>query len=91
MAWEIDKYRTAAKIGKWVRVSNPVNTYAQFVKPLNWQIAAWDTKAPQSAVDFVAKFIHDSKVDFIGNLAEPFSYFKSRGVEESSISICIRK
>lgn len=87
MAWEIDKYRTAAKIGKWVRISNPANTYAQYVKPQNWQIAAWDTKAPQGAVDFVAKFVHDSKVDFIANLAEPFSYFKPRGVEESGLSI----
>lgn len=87
MAWEIEKYRTAAKIGKWVRVSNPANTYAQFIKPQNWQIAAWDRKAPQGAVDFVAKFVHDSKVDFIGNLAEPFSYFKPRGVEESGLSI----
>lgn len=87
MAWEIGKYRTAAKIGKWVRVANVSNTYAQYIKPQNWQIAAWDSKSPTGAVDFVAKFIHDSKVDFIGNLAEPFSYFKPRGVEESSNSI----
>lgn len=87
MAWEIEKYRTAAKAAKWVRVSAPVQAYAQFVKPQEWQIAAWDAKAPTGAMDFVSKFVHDSKVDFIGNLAEPFSYFKPRGVDESSVNI----
>lgn len=87
MAWEIEKYRAAAKLSQWVRVAHPVHDYAQFIKPQAWQIAAWDATAPAGAVDFVAKFIHDSKVDFISNLAEPFSYFKPRGVEESTISI----
>lgn len=87
MAWEIEKYRAAAKLSQWVRVAHPIHDYAQFIKPQAWQIAAWDATAPAGAVDFVAKFIHDSKVDFISNLAEPFSYFKPRGVEESTISI----
>jgi len=86
MAWEIDKYRAAAKAAKWVRVSAPLKAYAQFVKPQEWQIAAWDANAPVDAKDFVAKFVHDSKVDFAFNL-EPFSYFKPRGVTESNVSI----
>lgn len=84
MAWEIDKYRAAAKAGKWVRIGD---LYAQYVKPEDWQISAWDAKAPSDLVSFVATFVHDSKVDFLNNLAEPFSYFKARGVEESTISI----
>jgi Uncharacterized alpha/beta hydrolase domain (DUF2235) len=84
MAWEIDKYRAAAKAGKWVRIGD---MYAQYVKPEDWQISAWDTRAHNDLVSFVATFVHDSKVDFLNNMAEPFSYFKARGVEESTISI----
>lgn len=83
MAQEIEIYRDPAKAGKWVRVSSTVRDFAQFVKPHGWQIAAWDTKAPSGAVDFVSQFIHDSKL----NISEPFSYFKPRGVDESSVNI----
>lgn len=87
MAWEIEKYRAAVSAGKWVRFgSSVVNSYAQYVKPQEWQLAAWDKTASADVVKFVAHFIHDSKVDFIGNI-EPFSYFKPRGVQESTISI----
>jgi hypothetical protein len=88
MAWEISKYRLAVKAGKWVRFGGgAINSYAQYVKPQDWQIAAWDKPANDGVVDFVSHFVHDSKVDFIANLAEPFSYFKPRGVQESTISI----
>ncbi|MEO7577791.1 MAG: DUF2235 domain-containing protein [Massilia sp.] len=90
MAWEISKYRAAAKAGKWVRFADPagvVSGYAQYVKPAQWQIDAWDKPASAGAVDFVSRYVHDSKVDFIYNLAEPFSYFRPRGVQESSNSI----
>lgn len=88
MAWEVSKYRNAVKAGQWVRFgSSAINGYAQYVKPEDWQLSAWDKPAAAPVVDFVARFVHDSKVDFIGNLAEPFSYFKPRGVQESSISI----
>ena len=86
MAWEIGKYRLAAKAGKMVRISSAINGYAQYVKPYDWQINAWDTKASSGVVDFVCQFVHDSKVDFVLN-AEPFSYFKPREVTESTISI----
>jgi hypothetical protein len=83
MAQEIKIYRNPAKAGKWVRVSSTVRDFVQFVKPHGWQIAAWDTKAPSGAVGFVSQFVHDSKL----NIAEPFSYFKPRGVDESSVNI----
>jgi hypothetical protein len=49
-------------------------------------LAAWDTQARNDVVEFFARFVHDSKVDFLLN-AEPFSYFSQRGIEESSVSI----
>jgi vacuolar-type H+-ATPase subunit H len=87
MAWEISKYRAAAKLDEWVRVSGYLHAYVQYVKPMQWQIAAWDAKASDAMVDFISTYVHDSKVDFISNLAEPFSYFKPRGVAESTKSI----
>lgn len=88
MAWEINKYRIAVKAQKWVRFGdNTNNGYAQYIKPEDWQLSAWDKPATDGTVDFVSRFVHDSKVDFIGNLAEPFSYFRPRGVQESTISV----
>lgn len=86
MAYEVEMYRAAVGMGKWVRIANPQRGYVQYVKPEDWQIAAWDAKASAKVVNFVANFIHDSKVDFLGNV-EPFSYFKPRGVAESTISV----
>lgn len=87
MAYEIDMYRRAVKMDGWVRFGNKDNSgYAQFIKPEDWQIAAWDKPASDGVVDFVSRFVHDSKVDFIGNI-EPFSYFRPRGILESNISI----
>jgi hypothetical protein len=87
MAWEVNAYRQAQKLRKWVRFgSSAVNAYAQYIKPQDWQLAAWDTQANAEVVNFVSRYIHDSKVDFIMNV-EPFSYFKGRGVQESTISI----
>jgi Uncharacterized alpha/beta hydrolase domain (DUF2235) len=83
MAQEIEIYRDPAKAGKWVRFSATARDYAQFVRPQDWHIAAWDTKAPSGAVTFVSQFVHDSKL----NIPEPFSYFKPRGVDESSVNI----
>ncbi|GGY68584.1 T6SS phospholipase effector Tle1-like catalytic domain-containing protein [Pseudoduganella albidiflava] len=88
MAWEVTKYRAAANAGKTVRIGGAaVNSYAQFVKPQDWQLECWDTKAPDGVLNFVARYVHDSKVDFIANLGDPFSYFKARGVQESTISV----
>ena len=88
MAWEVKKYRLAAKVGGWLRIGGMgVRGYAQYVKPQEWQLSAWDKPATDEVVNFVAHYIHDSKVDFIFNLAEPFSYFKPRGVEESTTNV----
>jgi len=87
MAWEVDTYRNALRAGKWIRFGgSALNAYAQYIKPQDWQLAAWDRTASSGVVKFVSHYIHDSKVDFIMNI-EPFSYFKARGVQESSISI----
>lgn len=90
MAWEIGKYRTAAKAGQRLRIGgSAVRGYAQYVKPEDWQISAWDHPASDGAVDFVSRYVHDSKVDFIFNLAEPFSYFRPRGVQESTANVTL--
>jgi len=87
MAWEVERYRKVAKAGEWVRIGgDAVNSYAQYIKPEDWQLSAWDKPASAGLVNFVSEFVHDSKVDFIGNI-EPFSYFKPRGVWESNVSI----
>ena len=83
MAREIEIYREPAKEGKWVRFNVKAREIAQFVKPQAWQIAAWDTNVPKEAMSFVSKFVHDSKL----NISEPFSYFKPRGVDESTVNI----
>jgi hypothetical protein len=86
MAYEIWAYRSVLKVGKWLRLSdNAVGGFAQYMQISDWQFAAWDSTAPDGAVDFVFRYVHDSKVDFMSNI-EPFSYFRPRGVEESSIS-----
>ena len=87
MAWEVGKYRTAVKLGRSVRLSDEKNVLAQYVKPQAWQLSAWDSNAPSGVLAFVSKLVHDSKVDFIGNLIEPFSYFRMRGIQESTRSV----
>ncbi len=92
MAWEVNKYRTAAAMGRSgitlpaVRLSDAANQYAQYVKPQDWQLQAWDANATDAVADFVRDFVHDSKVDFIGNI-EPFSYFRLRTMQESTRSV----
>lgn len=87
MAWEVGKYRKAAVLGRQIRWANPANTYAYWVKPEEWQLQAWDSTAPKGVLDFVHAYVHDSKVDFIANVGDPFSYFKSRGITESTKSV----
>lgn len=87
MAREIEHYRAAAKLDEWVRISSKLHAYVQYVKPMQWQVDAWDTTAKDTTVEFVSMFVHDSKVDFLSNVVEPFSYFKPRGVSESTKSI----
>lgn len=87
MEEEIQRHRTAVKKGQGVRMGGDhVNGFTQYVKLEEWQVSAWDTPASTGVVGFVSHFIHDSKVDFVLN-AEPFSYFKPRGVMESTVSV----
>jgi hypothetical protein len=89
MAWEISTYRVAVKTQKWVRFGNPsANDYVQYIKPADWKISAWDQTASNGVVDFVARYVHESKVDFIFNI-EPFSYFRSRGIQESTVNVTV--
>lgn len=87
MAFEVNLYRSLLKAGKWLRLSERnARGFAQFLDIKGWQLDAWDKEATPGAVDFVSRYIHDSKVDFMGNI-EPFSYFRPRGVDESCVSI----
>lgn len=89
MAWEISHYRDAAKKKAWVRLGTAmINGYAQYIEPADWQIAAWGRQAPDDIVHFISRYVHDSKVDFIANL-EPFSYFRPRGIQESTANITL--
>jgi hypothetical protein len=84
MANEVAVYREARKLGKWVRFSDAASRgFAQYIKIHDWKLAAWESNATNGVVEFMSRYVHDSKVDFLGN-AEPFSYFMARGVNESS-------
>jgi hypothetical protein len=87
MASEVAIYRQVLKSGGWLRFSDrTARAFEQYIRVHEWKLAAWDSTAPEGVVSFVSRYVHDSKVDFLGN-AEPFSYFKSRGVDESTISV----
>ncbi len=60
--------------------------YAMWISPQEWQVEAWKRNAVAGVTQFVDAFVHDSKVGFLQN-AEPFSYFSTRGVTESSRSV----
>ncbi|MES2017622.1 MAG: DUF2235 domain-containing protein [Pseudomonadota bacterium] len=87
MAYEIELYRGTAALGKWLRFGgDTVTGFANYVKPEQWKIDAWDSTTSDVAVSFVSRYVHDSMVDFLGNMIDQ-SYFKARGVEESGDSI----
>lgn len=92
MGWEVQKYRAAlhqsrqARQAGRVRFGDALGSYAQYVKPEDWQLAAWDATAPEEVASFVRDYVHDSKVDFVGNI-EPFSYFRLRTMQESTRSV----
>lgn len=87
MASDVWIYRTYLKVGRmlWLSERN-LRGFAQRLEIKDWQLSAWDANVSQDVVNFVSRYIHDSKVDFMGNI-EPFTYFRPRGVDESSISI----
>lgn len=60
--------------------------YIQRVRPEAWRLQAWSATANDSVVTFIKDLIHDSKAGFIMGV-EPFSYFRPRGMAESSRNV----
>ena len=77
---EAPAYAEALEENKSVVLSGQRVFFYTF-KPEAWKLQAWETKAPLSTIEFFSHYVHNSKVDFVLN-AEPFSYFRSRGVNE---------
>lgn len=60
--------------------------YSQVVRPEAWRLQAWNSTASDAVVTFVKDLVHDSKAGFIMGV-EPFSYFRPRGMAESSRNV----
>jgi len=65
---------------------NETQRYAQAVQPEAWRLEAWEIEASDAVRLFIEGYVHDSKVDFLGNI-EPFSYFRPRGMAESQRNV----
>lgn len=63
--------------------------YRMIVRPEKWRLDAWQATASDPVLNFVKSCVHDSKAGFILS-AEPFSYFRPRGMAESSRNILAR-
>ncbi|SFG12145.1 Uncharacterized alpha/beta hydrolase domain [Duganella sp. CF458] len=60
--------------------------YGQVVNPEAWRLEAWKATANDHVVAFVRNMVHDSKSGFLMSI-EPFSYFRPRGMTESSHNV----
>lgn len=78
---EAPAYAEALRDKRDVVVTNDQRVFIYAFKPEKWRLDAWMTNAPDGIVNFFAHYIHNSKVDFVAN-AEPFSYFRPRGIFE---------
>jgi hypothetical protein len=86
MEEEIELDRTAVKQGKGVRmVGDYVNGYTQYVKLEGWQVSAWDTPA-STGVSVSCRTLSPTR-KWTSFSMPPFSYFKPRGVLESTVSV----
>lgn len=65
------------------------SVYVQIVRPEAWRLEAWKATAPEPVVEFVRYSVHDSKAGFLASV-EPFSYFRPRGMAESSRNVLAR-
>ena len=63
--------------------------YRMIVRPEKWRLDAWEATAPDAVLNFVRSCVHDSKAGFIHSI-EPFSYFRPRGMAESSRNVLAR-
>lgn len=60
--------------------------YGQVVKPEAWRLHAWKSTPNDAVLNFIKHYIHDSKSGFLMSI-EPFSYFRPRGITESSRNV----
>lgn len=60
--------------------------YGQVVDPEAWRLEAWKATANDHVVSFIKNLVHDSKSGFLMSI-EPFSYFRPRGMTESSRNV----
>lgn len=61
-------------------------TYRMAIRPEKWRLDAWQATASDPVLNFVKSAVHDSKAGFMGGV-EPFSYFRPRGMTESSRNV----
>lgn len=60
--------------------------YSQVVRPEMWRLQAWEMNCSDAVLQFVQHYVHDSKAGFLASV-EPFSYFRPRGMAESSRNV----
>ena len=63
--------------------------YRMIVRPEKWRLDAWQTTASDPILNFIKTCVHDSKAGFLHSV-EPFSYFRPRGMAESSRNVLAR-
>lgn len=63
--------------------------YGQIVRPEMWRLLAWQANCSDAIMQFVQHSVHDSKAGFLHSV-EPFSYFRPRGMAESSRNVLAR-
>ncbi|MFP5391011.1 MAG: T6SS phospholipase effector Tle1-like catalytic domain-containing protein, partial [Gammaproteobacteria bacterium] len=97
IAWEADLLLDPVKAKQYVldhpayKVSKQTlqiqgMKYRINVRPEPWRLEAWQALSPDPVLNFVRMCVHDSKAGFVMG-AEPFSYFRPRGMAESSRNI----
>ncbi len=65
------------------KLLTPVSAaYEAYMSVAPWQFDSWRAQANDDVVKFYNNYVHDSKYGFLSN-AEPFSYFRQRGIYES--------
>ncbi len=67
-------------------VQQVASVYRQYVRPESWRLEAWQANCSDAVLNFVRHNVHDSKAAFICSV-EPFSYFRPRGMAESSRNV----
>ncbi|PHV13760.1 hypothetical protein CSQ90_27365 [Janthinobacterium sp. BJB303] len=60
--------------------------YSMIIRPDKWRLDAWQATASDPVLNFIKSAVHDSKAGFMGGI-EPFSYFRPRGMAESSRNV----